>query len=151
MAEENVPELPEANLAAQDMDLETIGPDQDKGEEEDNGVHLAATNGNANSKRVREDGAEEEEEEAEDGVSKKQRVDKSVEEERLEELGKEGEGDKAACRVSLGPKHFESSVEMFDYFYKFLHYWPPNLNVNKVIRFFKKKKNLFFKLLAVRR
>ncbi|XP_021891847.1 protein EMBRYO DEFECTIVE 514 [Carica papaya] len=30
-----------------------------------------------------------------------------------------------------GPKEFGSSVEMFDYFYKALHFWPPSLNVNK--------------------
>jgi hypothetical protein len=33
--------------------------------------------------------------------------------------------------VSLGPKTFGSSVEMFDYFFKFLHYWPANVNVNQ--------------------
>ncbi|KAJ0786150.1 putative protein DCL [Helianthus annuus] len=34
--------------------------------------------------------------------------------------------------VDVGYKKFDESVEMFDYFYKLLHYWPPNLNVNKV-------------------
>lgn len=33
--------------------------------------------------------------------------------------------------VRLGPKTFVSAVEMFDFFYNFLHFWPPNLNVNK--------------------
>ncbi|KAM0035639.1 putative protein DCL [Helianthus debilis subsp. tardiflorus] len=33
--------------------------------------------------------------------------------------------------VDVGYKKFDASVEMFDYFYKLLHYWPPNLNVNK--------------------
>ncbi|TXG51691.1 hypothetical protein EZV62_024215 [Acer yangbiense] len=63
----------------------------------------SVTNGESNPKRLRED------EEENDGA-KKQKV----------------EGP-----VSLGPKQFGSSVEMFDYLYKFLHYWPPNVNVNK--------------------
>ena len=33
--------------------------------------------------------------------------------------------------VKLGYKTFDSSVEIFDYFYNFLHSWPLNLNVNK--------------------
>ncbi|KAK7860210.1 protein embryo defective 514, partial [Quercus suber] len=83
-----------------------------------------------------------------DGVvlSKKQKVEeeeKSSEEERLEKLvgggGEEQEQEKEeeeekSGQTSLGPKDFGSSVEMFDYFYKFLHFWPPNLNVNKVER-----------------
>ncbi|KAG6751618.1 hypothetical protein POTOM_043815 [Populus tomentosa] len=36
-----------------------------------------------------------------------------------------------AENVSLGPKSFRSAVEMFDYFYNFLHQWPPNIKVNK--------------------
>ncbi|PON93586.1 hypothetical protein TorRG33x02_105700 [Trema orientale] len=82
-----------------------------------------------NSKRAREEGADSGEEN--DGVSKKQKVggEKSVEEERLEK--KLGEGDEESGPVKLGPKTFGSSVEMFDYLYKFLHYWPTNLNVNK--------------------
>ncbi|KAF5957644.1 hypothetical protein HYC85_004869 [Camellia sinensis] len=62
--------------------------------------------------------------------AKKLKVEKSAEEDRLDQL--EGtEGDKESDRVSVGPKSFVSSVEMFDYFYKFLHYWAPNVNVNK--------------------
>eukprot|EP00249_Psilotum_nudum_P003817 c17308_g1_i1 orf=178-1131(-) len=33
--------------------------------------------------------------------------------------------------VKLGPKMFGSSVEMFNYFYKLLHGWPVNFNMNK--------------------
>lgn len=90
--------------------------------------------GESNFKRSRESGDELEEENG--GVSKKQKEEKSVEEERLEELGDEGEtvGDEGreSDPVSIGPKKFASSIEMFDYFYKFLHFWPPNLDVNEV-------------------
>ncbi|MCL7024550.1 hypothetical protein MKW94_024447 [Papaver nudicaule] len=65
---------------------------------------------NGDSKRSREDGLEENE-------AKKQKV--------------EGDEEKISEPVHLGPKTFNTSVEMFDYFYKFLHYWPPNLDVNK--------------------
>lgn len=34
--------------------------------------------------------------------------------------------------VSVGPKTFGSSEDMFEYFYKILHFWTPNLNINKV-------------------
>lgn len=131
MAEETAPELAEANVAAQDMDLEAVGTERDPKDGDDKGVDSAAPNGDADSKRTREEGAEEEEGGEDDAASRKrQRVETSVEEERLEKLGG---GEEVAGRVNLGQKEFGSSVEMFDYFYKFLHYWPPNLNVNKVI------------------
>ncbi|VFR01223.1 unnamed protein product [Cuscuta campestris] len=70
-------------------------------------------------------------------ASKKARVDKPVEG-RLPENSegiKVGEGERKAVdgsgRVTLGPKSFGSSVEMFDYFYKLLHYWTPNFDINK--------------------
>lgn len=66
-----------------------------------------------------------EEEEIEDGnASKKPKLEKSMEEERLERSAQLGP-------VSLGPKEFDTSVEMFDYFFKLLHHWPPNVNLNK--------------------
>ena len=107
------PNSEQVEAATEDMDLVT----------ED-----SATNG---AKRARE----EEEEKAD--VSKKQKVeDKSVEEERLEKLegeeGEEKEEEEDTGPVSLGPKSFGSSVEMFDYFYNLLHHWPPNVHVNKV-------------------
>ncbi|KAF8408105.1 hypothetical protein HHK36_007247 [Tetracentron sinense] len=85
---------------------------------------------NGDSKRSREDGGDSE---AENGVLKKQKVEKSVEEKRLEkfEESEAKEEQKSDDTVSLGPKNFSSSEEMFEYFYKFLHNWPPNLNVNK--------------------
>ncbi|KAL2244228.1 UNVERIFIED_CONTAM: hypothetical protein Sindi_0540800 [Sesamum indicum] len=52
---------------------------------------------------------------------------KSSEEQGVENSGKEGMG-----RATVGPKTFGSSVEMFDYFYKILHSWPTNLDLNKV-------------------
>ncbi|GAV60981.1 DUF3223 domain-containing protein [Cephalotus follicularis] len=100
------------NPSTEDMDLETQEP--------------APTN--QEGKRAREEGDE--------GVSKKQKVEKEklVEENREEDKNVEGEGgeeEEETGRVSLGSKSFGSSVEMFDYFYKLLHYWPPNLNINK--------------------
>ncbi|CAL5372395.1 unnamed protein product [Camellia sinensis] len=104
--------LIEAEPSTQDMDLETP---------------IAATEEQlpaADSKRSREDSGED------SAGAKKLKVEKSAEEDRLDQL--EGtEGDKESDRVSVGPKSFVSSVDMFDYFYKFLHYWAPNVNVNK--------------------
>lgn len=137
MAEETVPELENTSSeridsAAEDMDLETLGHAQDSKGDDDacpvgNGADAEPpTNGDANTKRARE--------EEDEGVSKKQKVEKSVEEARLEKLGGEGgdEGNEESGQVDLGPKKFGSSVEMFDYFYKFLHSWPTNVNINKV-------------------
>ncbi|CAK9138111.1 unnamed protein product [Ilex paraguariensis] len=114
------------NPATQDMELETLSPsDSPQADSE------PAVNGESNSMREREEEGEEEEN---NGESKKQKIEKSVEEQRLESLegseGVDGE-EKGSDLVSVGPKRFGSSVEMFDYFYKFLHYWSPNLNVNK--------------------
>ncbi|KAF4368026.1 hypothetical protein F8388_002637 [Cannabis sativa] len=118
MAEETNSEHP--NLAAEEMDLEPVQVSKETAVADE-----PATNGDPNSKRARE--------EENDDISKKQKVsegEKSVEEERLEK--KLGEGDEPQpSPVQLGPKTFSSSVEMFDYFFKFLHYWPPNLNINE--------------------
>lgn len=68
------------------------------------------------------------------GAEKKQKVEKSVEEERLEtaaEGSEAAEGEKESGRASVGPKEFGSAEDLFDYFFKFLHFWPPNLDVNK--------------------
>lgn len=80
---------------------------------------------------------EEEADAVEDGndEAKKPKLEKSVEEERLEKAGEEekkSDSDPEQAKVKVGPKSFESSVEMFDYFYKLLHSWTPNINVNKV-------------------
>ncbi|KAJ4872781.1 hypothetical protein Rs2_45556 [Raphanus sativus] len=58
----------------------------------------------------------EEETEGAGGESKKQKV---------------GEEEKSKVPVKLGPKEFVSSVAMFDYFTKFMHFWPTDLDVNK--------------------
>lgn len=84
----------------------------------------SAANGESNEKRARE------EEEEKEGVSKKQKVDSEDE----ELNGEEEEEKKLSGPVKLGHKSFGSSMEMFDYFYSFLHAWPPYLNVNKVFR-----------------
>ncbi|XP_057792184.1 protein EMBRYO DEFECTIVE 514 isoform X2 [Salvia miltiorrhiza] len=44
-----------------------------------------------------------------------------------ETMAEEKESDKAV----VGPKTFDTSVEMYDYFFKLLHSWTPNLNLNK--------------------
>ncbi|KAM7483317.1 hypothetical protein LguiB_007900 [Lonicera macranthoides] len=114
---------------AQDMELQSANTSPaDAGGSE---------NGNTepnNSKRQREEGDEPEKEK--NGVEKKQKVDeKSVEEQRLEEKqvteAVDGGEKEKVPPVSVGPKSFGSSVEMFDYFYKLLHFWTPNLNLNK--------------------
>jgi len=126
MASDTITEA-EPLTAAEDMEVENP-----KAEE--------ASNGEAQSKRDRD---EAEEKEANGGAPKKQKVDeeKSVEEERMEKLeeeretGADGEEQKEEEKpgpVSLGPKTFASAVEMFDYFYKLLHHWPTNVRVNKV-------------------
>lgn len=48
----------------------------------------------------------------------------------LEEGG--GDVEKETSGVSVGPKFFTSSVGMFEYFFKLLHTWSPNLDLNKV-------------------
>ncbi|KAL3528386.1 hypothetical protein ACH5RR_007708 [Cinchona calisaya] len=79
-------------------------------------------------KRPRDEAAEEGENNEE---VKKLKVDDPVEEEPLEKETSEPEPEPNSGPVKLGPKSFDSSVEMFDYFYKFLHFWTPNVNVNK--------------------
>lgn len=112
-----VVEADKEDSSAQDMDVEAQAADD--------------TSENGGSKRPREEENEPENEDA----TKKLKIDKSVEEERLENLDgsktvdeekKDGSGP-----VSVGPKNFGSSVEMFDYFYKLLHSWSTNLNLNK--------------------
>ncbi|KAH1254720.1 hypothetical protein GLYMA_04G169200v4 [Glycine max] len=136
MAEEAALEVVDPNTAAAaaavDMDVEN--------------VEAGGNGAEPNQKRARE---EEEPQGGDDDVSKKQRVDeeneKSVEEQRLEkrdeqeeEKGEEKEAEKeeeeekeASGSVNLGFKSFGSSLEMFHYFYNFLHTWPQYLNVNK--------------------
>lgn len=114
--------------STQDMEVEAQIPAS--GETEGD----AAANG---VKREREDGDEAEKDE--NGGDKKQKVvEKSVEEQRLEGSVKteavDGENGKGMQGpVSVGFKSFGTSVEMFDYFFKFLHSWSPNVNINKVI------------------
>ncbi|XP_043725517.1 protein EMBRYO DEFECTIVE 514-like [Telopea speciosissima] len=138
----------EDKTALEDMDVETNETVQNPNTSEEhqanggekldvNGDQSSENTSNGDSKRAREDGGDPEE--GEDG-SKKQKVEKSAEEERLENLGRNSENEEAQEKdeednksgpVSLGPKSFSSSEEMFNYFNKFLHHWPPNLNVNK--------------------
>ncbi|KAA8540969.1 hypothetical protein F0562_024893 [Nyssa sinensis] len=113
-------------MSAQDMDLETVNASEQTHADSEEAVI-----GDQNSKRAREEGAESEEDE--NGGAKKPSVEKSVDEQHSEKQdGSEADGgDKDSGRVSLGPKSFGSSVAMFDYFYKLLHFWTPNLNINK--------------------
>ncbi|XP_042495951.1 protein EMBRYO DEFECTIVE 514-like [Macadamia integrifolia] len=138
----------EEKTVLKDMEVETIEtvqkPDPSE-EHQTNGDEKLKLNGdqpsantlNGDLKRAREDGDEPEED---DGASKKQKGEKSVEEMRLDNLGqddqkeepqeKDEEGKKSGP-VSLGPKTFSSSEEMFNYFCDFIHHWPTNLSVNK--------------------
>ncbi|XP_010458929.1 PREDICTED: uncharacterized protein LOC104740096 [Camelina sativa] len=63
-------------------------------------------------KREREETGEDEN----GGESKKQKV---------------GDEEEKSGPVKLGPKEFVTSVAMFDYFVKFMHFWPTDLDVNK--------------------
>lgn len=45
----------------------------------------------------------------------------------------EGEKEEEIKEVKLGPKVFTSSENMFDYFFKLLHNWGPNVDINQVI------------------
>lgn len=88
-------------------------------------------------KRVREDEAPVEtnvEEVGEDGgLVKRVKADVGGDAENDVEMGEEAEAKAgAAVPVKLGPKVFNSAVEMFTYFYDFLHAWNVNQDVNKV-------------------
>ncbi|XP_015077231.1 protein EMBRYO DEFECTIVE 514-like [Solanum pennellii] len=116
-AVEAVVEAEKEDTSAQDMDVEAQAADD--------------TEENGGSKRPREEENEVENEDA----TKKLKVDKSVEEERFENLDGSKTVDEekkdVSGPISVGPKNFGSSVEMFNYFYKLLHSWSPNLNLNK--------------------
>lgn len=117
-AVEAVVEAEKEDTSAQDMDVEAQAADD--------------TEENGGSKRPREEENEVEKEDA----TKKLKVDKSVEEERFENLDGSKTVDEekkdVSGPISVGPKNFGSSVEVFNYFYKLLHSWSPNLNLNKV-------------------
>ncbi|KAL9243240.1 hypothetical protein vseg_017152 [Gypsophila vaccaria] len=100
----------EESPATAEMDLDSSTPDE------------TAVAG----KRDREDAETGDEN---DTVSKKQKleeVEKSVEEVRMAIKTEDAVGP-----VNLGPMKFETSVEVFDYFFKLLHKWPVNFRVNK--------------------
>ncbi|KAK4485537.1 hypothetical protein RD792_005515 [Penstemon davidsonii] len=80
--------------------------------------HKLADSENGGSKRSRD--------EPEEFVEKRAKLDdeKSVED------NNDGKMDESGGAV-IGPKKFGSSVEMFDYFFKIIHSWPTNLNLNK--------------------
>ncbi|CAH2043841.1 unnamed protein product [Thlaspi arvense] len=84
-----------------EMEVDAVAPKADTGDE-------------TAEKREREETGEEENV----GESKKQKV---------------GEEEKSngSDPVKLGPKEFVTSVAMFDYFTKFMHFWPTDLDVNK--------------------
>ncbi|XP_015945613.1 uncharacterized protein LOC107470717 [Arachis duranensis] len=69
--------------------------------------------------------------------SKKQKVDDRKGKAKVDEQSEEKKKEKKKKKdiptgpVKLGYRTFDSSVDMFDYFYNFLHFWPLNVNVNK--------------------
>ncbi|GMJ04949.1 hypothetical protein HRI_004164100 [Hibiscus trionum] len=122
MAEKEVSAEPtETNPPTEDMDTGTLAPPAQN--PDDGADSKGVNNDDSKSKRGREEDGE-----GSDKVSKKQMVEKSVEEESLENTKPE---PSESGRVRLGPKEFGSSVEMFDYFYNLLHYWPTQFNLNK--------------------
>ncbi|KAK9748058.1 hypothetical protein RND81_02G032600 [Saponaria officinalis] len=102
-----------AAAAAEDMDIKSVIPSQD------------TANGE---KRVRNEEDEAEIADENDVVSKKQKVEDGEHESIEEVVEKESENVGPA---GLGPMTFETSMEMFNYFYKFLHHWPLNMRANK--------------------
>nr|XP_009778685.1 PREDICTED: protein DCL, chloroplastic-like isoform X2 [Nicotiana sylvestris] len=106
-ASETVAQTEKEEASAQKMDVEAQAADD------------AAENGS--SKRLREEGDELEVNGENGDATKKPKVENSVQEEK-----KDGSDP-----VSVGSKSFGSSVEMFDYFYKLLHSWTLNLDLNK--------------------
>ncbi|CAA0836065.1 Protein of unknown function (DUF3223 [Striga hermonthica] len=83
------------------------------------------------------------EESSGDDVSKRAREEDEAADENGEkkakiEGDKSGDGDEKieedeteSSSAAVGPKTFGSSVEIFDYFFKLLHAWPTNLDINK--------------------
>ncbi|XP_023515551.1 protein EMBRYO DEFECTIVE 514-like [Cucurbita pepo subsp. pepo] len=131
MAEETIPQPADNNQEvtnAEDMELENTEPGAEpKGSNDEANEAAKVTNGDANSKRERD-------EESADGSveeAKKQKMEKSVEEGRIEKAQGDGKGEEEPGPVTIGPKSFRSSRELFDHFYKFLHHWPAYLNVNQ--------------------
>lgn len=72
-------------------------------------------------------------EDSNNGAEKRSREEQEQEEAEHREKRSKTEEEKKSVEVVIGPKTFGTSVEMFDYFYKLLHSWTPNLNVNKVM------------------
>lgn len=95
--------------------------EQEESEEETDGEGEEEEEGGGGREGEEEEEEGEEEEEDEGGEEE--------EEEEAEEVAEEG---KEPVSVNLGPKTFNSSAKMYDYFNKLLHYWPTNINVNKV-------------------
>ncbi|CAI0431483.1 unnamed protein product [Linum tenue] len=78
--------------------------------------------------------AREEQEGANGDATKKQKVEESAD--GANDGAGEGEekvGGESSVEVvvSLGPKKFGTSTQMFDYFFKLLHAWPSKLDLNK--------------------
>ncbi|KAG7023192.1 Protein EMBRYO DEFECTIVE, partial [Cucurbita argyrosperma subsp. argyrosperma] len=122
MAEETIPQPADNDQEvtnAEDMELENTEP----------GAEPKGSNDEANEAAKRE----REEESADGSVEevKKQKMEKSVEEGRVEKRKRDGKGEEEPGPVTIGPKSFRSSRELFDHFYKFLHHWPAYLNVNQ--------------------
>ncbi|GLJ51733.1 hypothetical protein SUGI_1099420 [Cryptomeria japonica] len=133
------------------MDLETPENaskrprEEDPQEDNDNGDGPSKKQKTEEPDGSQQDGAEKSVEEARLDVTDAQEGDGGKDGESCKAEGKEeevegdeqieGDGGKVKEEkvgpVKLGPKVFDTSKEMFDYFYKFLHYWPLNLNVNK--------------------
>ncbi|XP_039033059.1 protein EMBRYO DEFECTIVE 514-like [Hibiscus syriacus] len=109
MAEkEPSPDPAETNPSTENMNLETL----------DSSAQNPNANGDSKSKRKREENGD---------VSKKKKMDRSVDEESLEKKSELPDSGP----VRLGPKEFGSSAEMFNYFSYLLHHWGTQLNFNK--------------------
>eukprot|EP00262_Sarcandra_glabra_P020707 TRINITY_DN8399_c0_g1_i1.p1 TRINITY_DN8399_c0_g1~~TRINITY_DN8399_c0_g1_i1.p1 ORF type:complete len:241 (-),score=57.43 TRINITY_DN8399_c0_g1_i1:143-865(-) len=134
VAEETPETITETKPEAMEIETEALqNPNLSESERLENQSEVADASKESSDSTEKRSRGEESEANGENGDSKKPKVEeKPIEEEKVESVDKPEEIDEEKSDpVNLGPKMFSSSVEMFDYFYELLHYWPPNVDVNK--------------------
>ncbi|GER27142.1 hypothetical protein STAS_02825 [Striga asiatica] len=114
MADESAPQVPTEHEPKPEAAADTVVPAEENFED-------------GGSKRAREEEVEPDEK----GEKKAKIEDAKTVESSGDGNGKMEKDVKGLGRATVGPKTFGSSVEIFDYFYKLLHAWPTNLNINK--------------------
>ncbi|MED6151423.1 hypothetical protein PIB30_082328 [Stylosanthes scabra] len=127
MAETTTPER-NTSSSAEEMDVDVDTSKPEGGTEEVDKDKPSDDKATTDSEKPKVDDGKgkakaEEQEEEKKKKKKKEKKKKKKEEEANKEI--------PTGPVKLGYKTFDSSVDIFDYFYNFLHSWPLNLNVNK--------------------